>query len=98
MKFDIVRAWKDESYRQGLSNEERNMLPANPAGDLELTDAELESAFGGQSAQRPVTVVKETNVVSFALLACEVNIYSINVVLATIASFTPQNIVCIKTN
>ena len=45
MKFDIVRAWKDETYRRALSNEQRNALPANPVG--ELTDAEMEMVYGG---------------------------------------------------
>ena len=46
MKFDIARAWKDEAYRQQLSSEEQAMLPANPAGSLELSDAELETVNG----------------------------------------------------
>ncbi|HEU5381221.1 MAG TPA: mersacidin/lichenicidin family type 2 lantibiotic, partial [Ktedonobacteraceae bacterium] len=29
MKFDLVRAWKDESYRQSLSDEQLNQLPEN---------------------------------------------------------------------
>jgi mersacidin/lichenicidin family type 2 lantibiotic len=45
MKFDIVRAWKDEAYRQHLSDEQRDRLPANPAG--ELSDAEMEMVYGG---------------------------------------------------
>ena len=45
MKFDIVRAWKDETYRHKLSNEQRDMLPTNPAG--ELSDAEMEMVYGG---------------------------------------------------
>ena len=46
MKIDIIRAWKDEEYRSSLSSEEQAMLPANPAGALELSDAELESVHG----------------------------------------------------
>jgi mersacidin/lichenicidin family type 2 lantibiotic len=46
MKFDIVRAWKDESYRSSLSAQEQAMLPENPAGTLDLSDAELESIQG----------------------------------------------------
>jgi mersacidin/lichenicidin family type 2 lantibiotic len=46
MKFDIVRAWKDASYRQGLSEEELAQLPMNPAGEIELTDADLETVNG----------------------------------------------------
>ncbi len=44
---NIVRAWKDETYRQSLSTEEQAMLPASPAGEIELTEAQLEAAFGG---------------------------------------------------
>jgi mersacidin/lichenicidin family type 2 lantibiotic len=48
MKIDIVRAWKDEEYRNSLSNEELAMLPTNPAGCLELSDAELEAIHGAK--------------------------------------------------
>jgi mersacidin/lichenicidin family type 2 lantibiotic len=47
MNSNIVRAWKDEFYRQSLSDEERAQLPENPVGELELTEAELEGVFGG---------------------------------------------------
>lgn len=47
MNFDIVRAWKDETYRLTLSEEDVNALPANPAGELELNNAEMESVDGG---------------------------------------------------
>jgi len=43
---NIVRAWKDETYRQSLSTEEQAMLPANPAGEIELTDAQLAAVYG----------------------------------------------------
>ncbi|HTI15734.1 MAG TPA: mersacidin/lichenicidin family type 2 lantibiotic [Dictyobacter sp.] len=46
MKFDIARAWKDAAYRESLSAEEQAMLPANPAGEIELSDAELETIHG----------------------------------------------------
>jgi len=32
MNFDIVRAWKDETYRQALGEEQLDTLPANPIG------------------------------------------------------------------
>jgi len=43
---NLTRAWKDETYRQSLSTEEQAMLPANPAGAIELTEAELEVISG----------------------------------------------------
>jgi mersacidin/lichenicidin family type 2 lantibiotic len=43
---DIVRTWKDETNRQGLSVEEQAALPANPAGEINLTDEELEAVYG----------------------------------------------------
>lgn len=50
MQIDIVRAWKDEAYRQSLSEEERCILPENPVGEIELTDADLEAVYGGRTA------------------------------------------------
>jgi len=46
-KLDIVRAWKDEEYCDSLSDTQRASLPQNPAGVIELTDAQLSAAGGG---------------------------------------------------
>jgi mersacidin/lichenicidin family type 2 lantibiotic len=43
----LVRAWKDEEFRLSLSEAERALLPENPAGSLELSDAELDQVTGG---------------------------------------------------
>ncbi len=43
---NVVRAWKDAAYRESLSAQEQAMLPENPAGGFELTDAELEAISG----------------------------------------------------
>lgn len=45
----VVRAWKDEEYRDGLPAEVRRAIPPKPVqeGGGELSDAELESAAGG---------------------------------------------------
>lgn len=45
--IDIIRAWKDEAYRLSLSETEQALLPENPAGHLELTEAELGAIAGG---------------------------------------------------
>ncbi|HEY0735247.1 MAG TPA: mersacidin/lichenicidin family type 2 lantibiotic [Herpetosiphonaceae bacterium] len=38
---DIIRAWKDDEYRNSLSEEARALLPEHPAGLLELRDEDL---------------------------------------------------------
>jgi len=48
----IIKAWKDEAYRQSLSEAERALLPANPAGLLELTDEDLAHVAGGKRGGR----------------------------------------------
>lgn len=42
----IIRAWKDEDYRLGLSPSELSALPQNPAGVVELLPEEVGSARG----------------------------------------------------
>ena len=44
---NVARAWKDESYRAGLSDAERAALPVNPAGVVDLSDVQQESVNGG---------------------------------------------------
>jgi type 2 lantibiotic, mersacidin/lichenicidin family len=46
--LNIIRAWKDPEYREGLSEAERTMLPEHPAGLIELADAQLDTAAGGR--------------------------------------------------
>jgi mersacidin/lichenicidin family type 2 lantibiotic len=42
--MDIIRAWKDIDYRNSLSEA---ALPANPAGELALTEEDLGAVVGG---------------------------------------------------
>ncbi|MBW4623882.1 MAG: mersacidin/lichenicidin family type 2 lantibiotic [Cyanosarcina radialis HA8281-LM2] len=44
---NIIRAWKDENFRQQLSEQERALLPEHPAGSVELTDEEIRDISGG---------------------------------------------------
>ncbi len=44
---NIIRAWKNEEYRNSLSDAERAQLPENPAGLIELPDEELDAVAGG---------------------------------------------------
>jgi mersacidin/lichenicidin family type 2 lantibiotic len=45
---DIVRAWKDETFRARLTDAQRAALPEHPAGIIELSDAELDGVAGGR--------------------------------------------------
>jgi mersacidin/lichenicidin family type 2 lantibiotic len=46
-RIDIIRAWKDEAFRNSLSQAQRDQLPANPAGTTELTAEEAAALEGG---------------------------------------------------
>ena len=50
MQIDIIRAWKDEDYRNSLTEEQRRELPENPVGEAELNEIELALAAGGRPA------------------------------------------------
>jgi mersacidin/lichenicidin family type 2 lantibiotic len=45
---DIIRAWKDRNYRESLSQEQRSLLPENPAGTIELSDVDQAIIAGGK--------------------------------------------------
>jgi len=98
MKFDIVRAWKDETYRQSLSEEQLQMLPANPAG--EMSEAELAMVcggfdgfgFGASTAASAHALSTSTRFHSLAVL-CDLSLFSINLIqipIIPIASPTSQ--------
>ncbi len=55
MGLDVVRAWKDETYRESLSEEERDQLLQNPVG--ELTDDDLQSIYGGGAGVQAYSAV-----------------------------------------
>ena len=46
-KIDVVRAWRDEEYRDSLTEAERASLPENPAGVATVDDTALRSVSGG---------------------------------------------------
>lgn len=69
MKLDIVRAWKDEFYRQSLSEEQFDTLPANPAGELELTDTDLVSVYGGAL----IAILSDIRLFSLNVLSSPIN-------------------------
>ena len=56
---DIIRAWKDESYRATLDE-----MPAHPAGMLELEDTDLEAVAGGDVVTSAITVSVLTSLVT----------------------------------
>ncbi len=47
---DIIRAWKDSSFRASLSDEQRALLPTNPIGEV-LSEEQLQAITGGMKDQ-----------------------------------------------
>ena len=45
-QIDVVRAWRDEEYRNSLTAEERASLPENPAGMAMVDDSALRGVNG----------------------------------------------------
>ncbi len=48
--IDVIRAWKDERYYLSLTTEQRQGLPAHPAGLMDLSDDDLRQASGGSGS------------------------------------------------
>ncbi len=74
MKFDIVRAWKDEAYRQTLTTEQLSTLPANPAGEVEMSDNDLATISGGWDTPPSYA----SGHLSSTALVCELNVFTVN--------------------
>jgi mersacidin/lichenicidin family type 2 lantibiotic len=51
----IIESWRDEEYRESLNDETRSLLPESPAGEVELTEADLADVDGGTSITVTVT-------------------------------------------
>jgi mersacidin/lichenicidin family type 2 lantibiotic len=43
----IIRAWRDEEYRESLNAEQSAILPESPVGAIDLTEREMAQAEGG---------------------------------------------------
>jgi mersacidin/lichenicidin family type 2 lantibiotic len=54
MKLDIIHAWKDATYRACLSAEAQAMLPASPAGEFELSEADLVAVNGASGGGQTI--------------------------------------------
>lgn len=82
--MSVVRAWKDPEYRLSLSVAELAMIPANPAGVVDLTDAAVDGVAGGTVTPIPTLIEKSSwNCVSFLINA------SLQVCSAAVNAITP---------
>jgi mersacidin/lichenicidin family type 2 lantibiotic len=95
MKYDLVRIWKDDTYRQSLSDEQLRALPANPAG--ELTCRELETVHGGGGWAGSVANAFSSEVERYHSFAffCEEEKFSVNL-NAGHQFLSPVNNVCVE--
>lgn len=61
-KLETIRAWKDEEYRSSLSAEQQAQLPEHPAGQVELSDEEMELIEGGFPGTKVVRIIAAVSV------------------------------------
>ncbi|HVF56054.1 MAG TPA: mersacidin/lichenicidin family type 2 lantibiotic [Pyrinomonadaceae bacterium] len=52
----IIRAWKDEDFRESLNEAQRSLLPVHPSGLIDLSDVELNSVAGGTITTTIITI------------------------------------------
>ena len=50
-KIDVIRAWRDEEYRDSLTEQELSSLPENPAGMATVDDSALRSVNGAATVR-----------------------------------------------
>jgi mersacidin/lichenicidin family type 2 lantibiotic len=55
--LQIVRAWKDETYRRSLTQQQLADLPAHPAGEIEFERGPVAAKTNGNKCQSPTTAV-----------------------------------------
>src|SRR5690349_9158527 len=96
MNIDIVRAWKDATYRASLSAEEQAQLPTNPAGAVELSDAELATVHGAQTVPGASAPENANNLrVDTSGLICAHTVQvTIGINVIPVLSPSTQNAVC----
>ena len=51
--LQIIRAWKDESYRKSLTPEQLAELPDHPAGTIEFDDGAVAAKTNGKKCEVP---------------------------------------------
>src|SRR5580704_17890843 len=59
---NIIRAWKDPVYRNSLSESERATLPPNPAGAIEISDADLGGAVASAQSHNASPPANNTTI------------------------------------
>ena len=57
---DIIRAWKDEDFRDNLDKNSRDLVPKNPAGPIELPENELRKVAGANGEEPNATGVEQS--------------------------------------
>ena len=62
----IIRAWKDEAFRNSLTDDERAHLPDHPAGLVEISDDDLFRTAGGTT---PATISISLSLASAATVS-----------------------------
>jgi mersacidin/lichenicidin family type 2 lantibiotic len=75
---NIIRAWKDPVYRSSLSERERAALPPNPAGAIEISDADLGKVAGGLDTPNSFfcTICPTYTCTAICSVLCNTNVFT----------------------
>lgn len=93
MKLDNVRVQQNDFGRTDLNAQQWNTPSTHSTSMLELTDAELETVYGGWHED---SEVHDRHIHSFAVI-CDINVFSLNVnVLNVIRIGTAATQVCVS--
>lgn len=69
-EIDVVRVWKDLKYRRSLTPRQLSRLPSNPAGDIGLSDDQMQVASGLKGEARHVTTAWFCTLYTFLARCC----------------------------
>ena len=90
--LDIIRAWKDKTYRNSLSAEQLAQLPEHPAGSIELTDDELTSIDGAAATPSIIPLTLLCTITYCTITYCTITVCSLTACTFTYCTApTPVN-------
>lgn len=80
----IIESWRDEEYRESLVGETRAQLPENPAGEIELDEADLSIVAGADSSISFSDSATDTETITSSITVTVTVTFSASVTITTV--------------